>query len=69
MSVRSERGSWDEAFKLGLRDFGYIEGKNVFLIYRWANGKFDRFPALAEDLLRQNVDDHRDRDNSRRAGR
>jgi putative tryptophan/tyrosine transport system substrate-binding protein len=56
MSIRSETGPWDEAFKVGLRDFGYIEGKNVFLIYHWADGKFDRFPALAENLVRQNVD-------------
>ena len=56
MSVRSETAPWDEAFKLGLRDFGYIEGKNIVLIYRWADGKFDRFPALAENLVRQNVD-------------
>jgi putative ABC transport system substrate-binding protein len=56
LSVRSEIGSWDEAFKLGLRDFGYIEGKSVFLVYRWADGKFDRFPALAKDLVQQNVD-------------
>jgi putative ABC transport system substrate-binding protein len=56
LSVRSEIGSWDEAFKLGLRDFGYIDGKNISLVYRWADGKFDRFPALAKDLVQQNVD-------------
>jgi len=56
LSVRSETGSWDEAFELGLHDFGYINGKNIFLIHRWADGKFDRFPALAKDLVRQNVD-------------
>ena len=56
LSVRSEIGTWDEAFKLALRDFGYHDGKNISLIYRWANGKFDRFPALAKDLVQQNVD-------------
>ena len=56
LSVRSEIGTWDEAFKLALSDFGYHDGKNISLIYRWANEKFDHFPALAKDLVQQNVD-------------
>lgn len=49
MSIRSERGAWDEALQSGLRDWGYLEGKNIATIYRWADGRFDRFPALAAE--------------------
>jgi putative ABC transport system substrate-binding protein len=34
-----------------LRDFGYVEGRNVLIEYRWAEGKYDRFPALIGELL------------------
>src|SRR5205823_11739432 len=45
-----------EAFKQGLRERGYMEGKNIVLEYRYAEGKFDRVPALVDELVRMKVD-------------
>ena len=45
-----------EAFRQGLRDLGWIEGQNIVIEYRWAEGKFDRLPGLVEDLVRLKVD-------------
>jgi putative tryptophan/tyrosine transport system substrate-binding protein len=45
-----------EAFKQGLHQLGYVEGKNIAFEYRWAEGHEDRFPILAGELLRMNVD-------------
>ena len=38
-------------FREGLRDLGYVEGRNALIEYRWAEGKYDRFPALIGELL------------------
>ena len=44
-----------EAFRQGLRELGYVEGRNVALEPRWAEGQYARYPVLAADLVRLNV--------------
>ena len=46
----------NEAFRQGLRDLGYVEGRNVVIEYRSADGKPERFPALAAELVALKVD-------------
>ena len=45
-----------DAFRQGPRDLGYVEGRNLIIEYRSADGRAERFPELAADLLRVNVD-------------
>jgi putative ABC transport system substrate-binding protein len=45
-----------EAFRQGLRDLGYVEGKNIIIDFRFAEGKLDRAPSLAAELVRLKVD-------------
>jgi putative ABC transport system substrate-binding protein len=45
-----------EAFHQGLRELGYVEGKNLVIDYRYSEGKLDRLPALAAELVRLKVD-------------
>ena len=45
-----------EAFKQGLRELGYVEGQNIAIEYRWAEGNLERLPGLAAELVRLRVD-------------
>src|SRR4051812_46204910 len=45
-----------QAVREGLGDLGYVEGRNLVIEYRWADGDYDRLPALAQELVRLKVD-------------
>ena len=48
-----------QAFRQGLRDLGYVEGKNIIFEYRTTRGKSARYPDLAAELVRLRVDRYR----------
>ncbi len=55
-SLSSDTTLWHEAFRLGLRERGWVEGKNISIEYRYAEGRRDRLPELAAELVRLKVD-------------
>jgi putative tryptophan/tyrosine transport system substrate-binding protein len=47
---------WIDAFRAGLRELGYAEGDNLFIDFRWAEGRYERLPEIAAELARLKVD-------------
>jgi len=56
MLVSSPSEPFLESFKQGLRELGYVEGRNIRIEYRWVEGRTERLPGFAADLVRLKVD-------------
>jgi putative ABC transport system substrate-binding protein len=56
LSAGSRLGISGQALRQGMQELGYVEGQNIFFEWRFAQGKLDRLPALAADLVRLKVD-------------
>ena len=56
MLASSPSDPFIEAFKQGLRELGYVEGRSIGIEYRWTEGKTEQLPGLAADLVRLKVD-------------
>jgi putative tryptophan/tyrosine transport system substrate-binding protein len=56
LSDRLGPGAFEEAFLRGLRELGYVQGRNIMIEYRWAEGKVERLSALAAELISLQVD-------------
>jgi len=54
--TRADAAPYLDAFLLGLREIGWVEGQNIFIEYRWAEGRSERLPDLAAELVRLKVD-------------
>jgi len=52
---RNDRPNMDDAFRRGLTETGLVEGQNVVIEYSWADGHYDRLPAMAVELVRRHV--------------
>jgi putative ABC transport system substrate-binding protein len=55
LDVDFPRASVEAAFRKGLREIGFVEGRNVAIEFRYAENQFDRLPALAAELVRHRV--------------
>lgn len=56
IGVLEANPGFDDAFHDGLRQLGYVPGKNITIEWRWAHTRAERFPELAADLVRLKVD-------------
>ena len=56
MLANSPSDAFTEAFKQGLRELGYVEGQDIIVEYRWTEGRTERLPSLAAELVRLKVD-------------
>jgi putative tryptophan/tyrosine transport system substrate-binding protein len=56
LSLHSRPTAPVEAFREGLRELGYVEGRNLTIEYRWAAGRAERLPEMAAELVRLKVE-------------